>query len=239
MADKIDRQLTHRGAARSVTALAAMLAHEIKNPLSGIRGAAQLLEQSAADEDRALTRLICDGDRPHRQAGRPHGGLRRRAAGRARAGQHPRRARSRETAGAIGLRPAYQIRRGLRSVAAAGARQSRPADPGLPQSRQERRRGDRRERDRRRDPSDHGVPARRAPVGAGQQNARVAAAGILRQGQRSRRARRPAAASVRSVRHHQADRHRASVLRWSPRSSAIMAASSNANRNRATPSSAS
>ncbi|GBD47259.1 two-component system sensor histidine kinase NtrB [Methylopila sp. Yamaguchi] len=60
IADKMDRQLTHRGAARSVTALAAMLAHEIKNPLSGIRGAAQLLEQSASDEDRVLTRLICD-----------------------------------------------------------------------------------------------------------------------------------------------------------------------------------
>jgi len=60
MADKMDRQLTHRGAARSVIALAAMLAHEIKNPLSGIRGAAQLLEQSAVDDDRTLTRLICD-----------------------------------------------------------------------------------------------------------------------------------------------------------------------------------
>jgi two-component system, NtrC family, nitrogen regulation sensor histidine kinase GlnL len=60
IAEKMDRQLTHRGAARSVSALAAMLAHEIKNPLSGIRGAAQLLEQSAGDEDRTLTRLICD-----------------------------------------------------------------------------------------------------------------------------------------------------------------------------------
>jgi two-component system, NtrC family, nitrogen regulation sensor histidine kinase GlnL len=60
IADKMDRQLTHRGAARSVIALAAMLAHEIKNPLSGIRGAAQLLEQSVGDEDRTLTRLICD-----------------------------------------------------------------------------------------------------------------------------------------------------------------------------------
>lgn len=60
MADKIDRQLTHRGAARTVTGLAAMLAHEIKNPLSGIRGAAQLLEQSADEDDRTLTRLICD-----------------------------------------------------------------------------------------------------------------------------------------------------------------------------------
>src|SRR5579864_5437897 len=60
IADKMDRQLTHRGAARSVSALAAMLAHEIKNPLSGIRGAAQLLEQSVGDDDRSLTRLICD-----------------------------------------------------------------------------------------------------------------------------------------------------------------------------------
>jgi two-component system nitrogen regulation sensor histidine kinase GlnL len=60
MADKIDRQLTHRAAARSVTGLASMLAHEIKNPLSGIRGAAQLLETSVSDEDRALTQLICE-----------------------------------------------------------------------------------------------------------------------------------------------------------------------------------
>jgi len=60
MAEKIDRQLTSRGAARTVTGLAAMLAHEIKNPLSGIRGAAQLMEQSVPNEDRALTRLIMD-----------------------------------------------------------------------------------------------------------------------------------------------------------------------------------
>ena len=60
IADKMDRQLTHRSAARSVIALAAMLAHEIENPLSGIRGAAQLLEQAASSEDRMLTRLICD-----------------------------------------------------------------------------------------------------------------------------------------------------------------------------------
>jgi two-component system, NtrC family, nitrogen regulation sensor histidine kinase GlnL len=60
IAHKIDRQLTHRNAARSVTAMAAMLAHEVKNPLSGIRGAAQLLESSVNDEDRALTRLICE-----------------------------------------------------------------------------------------------------------------------------------------------------------------------------------
>ena len=60
IADTIDRQLTHRNAARSVTAMAAMLAHEVKNPLSGIRGAAQLLEENAQPADRELTRLICD-----------------------------------------------------------------------------------------------------------------------------------------------------------------------------------
>lgn len=60
IAEKMDRQLTHRGAARSITALGAMLAHEIKNPLSGIRGAAQLLEATVPDDERILTQLICD-----------------------------------------------------------------------------------------------------------------------------------------------------------------------------------
>ena len=59
MAQMIERQLTHRAAARSVSGMAAVLAHEIKNPLSGIRGAAQLLEPALNDEDRALTQLIC------------------------------------------------------------------------------------------------------------------------------------------------------------------------------------
>jgi two-component system, NtrC family, nitrogen regulation sensor histidine kinase GlnL len=60
LAEKIDRQLNHRGAGRSVAAMASVLAHEIKNPLSGIRGAAQLLEAEACDSDRTLTRLICE-----------------------------------------------------------------------------------------------------------------------------------------------------------------------------------
>jgi two-component system nitrogen regulation sensor histidine kinase GlnL len=60
VARKIDRQLNYRGGARSVTAMAAVMAHEVKNPLSGIRGAAQLLEQNASEPDRELTRLICD-----------------------------------------------------------------------------------------------------------------------------------------------------------------------------------
>ncbi|MBC7907860.1 MAG: PAS domain-containing protein [Rhodospirillaceae bacterium] len=57
---KIGGSLASRNAARSVTAMAAMLAHEVKNPLSGIRGAAQLLETSASEDDRILTRLIVD-----------------------------------------------------------------------------------------------------------------------------------------------------------------------------------
>ena len=56
----LDRQLAFRGAARSVSGMAAILAHEVKNPLSGIRGAAQLLESSVAPEDRELAVLIRD-----------------------------------------------------------------------------------------------------------------------------------------------------------------------------------
>ncbi len=58
MAKKIDQQLTHRSAARTVTGMASMLAHEIKNPLSGIRGAAQLLESGLDADDLELTELI-------------------------------------------------------------------------------------------------------------------------------------------------------------------------------------
>lgn len=58
MAQKIDRQLTHRNAARAVTGMASMLAHEIKNPLSGIRGAAQLLEPGLNSHDVELAQLI-------------------------------------------------------------------------------------------------------------------------------------------------------------------------------------
>jgi two-component system, NtrC family, nitrogen regulation sensor histidine kinase GlnL len=58
MAEKMDRSLGHRSAARSVTGMAAMLAHEIRNPLAGISGAAQLLEMGLGDADRELTGLI-------------------------------------------------------------------------------------------------------------------------------------------------------------------------------------
>lgn len=60
IAQLMDRQLVHRGAARSVVGMAAVLAHEIKNPLSGIRGAAQLFEQTVPSSEKPLARLIRD-----------------------------------------------------------------------------------------------------------------------------------------------------------------------------------
>src|SRR3546814_15676248 len=57
------RKIGHRGTAggaRSAIGAAAILAHEIKNPLSGIRGAAQLLESGNDGRDAALTQLICN-----------------------------------------------------------------------------------------------------------------------------------------------------------------------------------
>ena len=60
VARRLNHQLVYRGGARAVAGLAATLAHEVKNPLSGIRGAAQLLESSVADDERPLIRLICE-----------------------------------------------------------------------------------------------------------------------------------------------------------------------------------
>ena len=48
------------GGLRSIVGLGRMLAHEIKNPLAGIRGAAQLLKSSAKAEDAPLAQLIVD-----------------------------------------------------------------------------------------------------------------------------------------------------------------------------------
>ncbi len=58
LAEKMDRSLASRSAARSVTGMAAMLAHEIRNPLAGISGAAQLLSMNLDEADRELTNLI-------------------------------------------------------------------------------------------------------------------------------------------------------------------------------------
>jgi two-component system, NtrC family, nitrogen regulation sensor histidine kinase GlnL len=51
-------RLEQRGSSRAAIAIAAMLAHEIKNPLSGIRGAAQLLDGRVAEADAPMTKLI-------------------------------------------------------------------------------------------------------------------------------------------------------------------------------------
>lgn len=57
---RLAQQAVSRDAVRSAKAIAAMLAHEVKNPLSGIRGAAQLLESKVSAGDRQLTQLICE-----------------------------------------------------------------------------------------------------------------------------------------------------------------------------------
>ncbi len=58
IAEKMNRSLMHRGAVRSVTGMAAALSHEIKNPLSSISGAAQLLQMSVPDGEAELCELI-------------------------------------------------------------------------------------------------------------------------------------------------------------------------------------
>ena len=138
MAQMIERQLTHRAAARSASGLAAVLAHEIKNPLSGIRGAAQLLEPGLSDDDRALTQLICsETDRIRNLVDRMEVFGDERPLAKEPVNihdvlDHVRRL-SRD-----GLCARHPHHRGLRSFAAAGARQSRQACAGLPQPRQER-----------------------------------------------------------------------------------------------------
>ncbi len=120
MAEKIDRQLTHRGAARTVTGLAAMLAHEIKNPLSGIRGAAQLAGNVGAGRRPPADPPDHGRGRPDREPGRPDGGFLGRAADRARTGQHSQGARACETVVEVRIRAQHQAGGRLRPVAARG-----------------------------------------------------------------------------------------------------------------------
>ncbi len=208
IAEKMDRQLTHRGAARSVSALAAMLAHEIKNPLSGIRGAAQLLEQSAGDEDRTLTRLICDeadrivklvdrmevfsDERPvEREPVNIHVVLehvkRLAQSGFARGTSSSSRSTTPRCRRCYANRDQLvQVFLNLVKNAAEAIGETTP--DGEIQITTAFRPGVR-----------LSMPGLKTP--------RLAAARILHQGQRAGRARRPAAPSVRSVRDHQADRH--------------------------------
>ncbi len=63
LADRLGRSQSLKSAARSAIGMAEMLAHEIKNPLAGITGAAQLLSMNLPPEDRELTDLIVEESR--------------------------------------------------------------------------------------------------------------------------------------------------------------------------------
>ncbi|MEI6099205.1 MAG: ATP-binding protein [Alphaproteobacteria bacterium] len=63
IADRIGRARGASSAAKSAIGMAEMLAHEIKNPLAGISGAAQLLSMNLSTEDRELTDLIVEETR--------------------------------------------------------------------------------------------------------------------------------------------------------------------------------
>ena len=126
----VDRAARANAARRAAVGAAAMLAHEIKNPLSGIRGAAQLLARRRRRRARA-DRPDHRRGRPHRRADRPDGGFHRHAAAR-RGGPrtstpllgHVRKRRARTASRATSRS------RGVRSLAAAGARRPRRARPG-------------------------------------------------------------------------------------------------------------
>ena len=60
VARAFDQGMSLSPKSRGVAGMAAVLAHEVKNPLSGIRGAAQLLEATSPAGDRELAILIRD-----------------------------------------------------------------------------------------------------------------------------------------------------------------------------------
>ena len=62
-ADRLGHNRKVASAAKSAIGMAEMLAHEIKNPLTGITGAAQLLAMGLSAEDRELTDLIVEESR--------------------------------------------------------------------------------------------------------------------------------------------------------------------------------
>ncbi|WP_296419206.1 two-component system sensor histidine kinase NtrB [Pseudooctadecabacter sp.] len=63
MASRMTKSAQSVRAARSAIGMAEMLAHEIKNPLAGITGAAQLLSMTLSNGDRELTDLIVEESR--------------------------------------------------------------------------------------------------------------------------------------------------------------------------------
>jgi len=57
--ERVASQELKQEASRAAGVMAAMLAHEVKNPLAGIRGAAQLLKEEVSPEHQALAEMIC------------------------------------------------------------------------------------------------------------------------------------------------------------------------------------
>ena len=58
LSDKLAAQNTVKSAALSMSKMTSLLAHEVKNPLAGIKGAAQLLETEIPEESRELSSMI-------------------------------------------------------------------------------------------------------------------------------------------------------------------------------------
>ncbi len=63
LAGRMTQNHSVKSAAKSAIGMAEMLAHEIKNPLAGITGAAQLLSMNLGPEDLELTNLIVEESR--------------------------------------------------------------------------------------------------------------------------------------------------------------------------------
>ena len=193
---------------------------------------------ASSDEDRALTQLICDEtDRIRALVDRMEVFADERPLEREPVNIHEVLDHVR-AAGRDRLRRGMPLHRGLRSVAAAGARQPRPADPGVPQPGEERRRGDPRDAGRRIVLS-HRLPAGRAPAPAAAPSARVSCRWWSR-------CRTTAPAFPSDLAPHLFDPFVTTkangtgwAWRWSPRSSATMAASSSSTASRGAPCSAS
>ena len=177
------RRMSHEGRLltqnESVEAVVRGLAHEIRNPLGGLRGAAQLLERELAGEGRGRT---CGVHGDHRLRGGPPEPARRPAvdAGRtrgARARQPAPRHRARVRPRRGGSGGAGRDRPRLRSEHSAAPRELRPARAGGAERGEERRPGDgrpHRDPDPRRPPGPHRPPpaSPRGPYRRDRQRAR-------------------------------------------------------------------
>ena len=63
LAERLRGQEQFRGTARQLSSFGAMLAHEMKTPLAGIRGAAELLANSGEGADKLADLIIAESDR--------------------------------------------------------------------------------------------------------------------------------------------------------------------------------